>query len=76
MNYVRPTIPYTELPEAAPNDDLAAEWNTYRKLLPQWLAEGHEGKTVLLKGEEVVGIYETEEAAEVEGLRRFLRTRS
>ena len=68
----RPHLHYTELPEPGPNSGLAVEWNTYRREVGRLLAEGHEGKYLLIKGEEVLGIFPTKEAADEEGRRRFL----
>ena len=33
----------TELPEAKPGEPLAEEWNTYRRQVSGWLAEGRDG---------------------------------
>jgi hypothetical protein len=66
------TIPYTELPDLKPDDQLFHEWNTYRKELPRLLAEGHEGKIILLKGTEIIGLYDSMDAAHIAGLKRFL----
>lgn len=38
------------------------------------LAEGHEGKHVLIKGQELIGLYDNYEAAKDEGLKRYLRS--
>ena len=66
------TIPYTELPNVLPDDALFQEWNTYRKELPRLLAEGNEGKFILLKGSQIIGLYESLDAAYRAGLQRFL----
>ncbi len=50
-------------------DDLAVEIATYRARLPELLA--HEGKYVLIKGDEVIGFYKTSRAAVRAGRRRF-----
>ena len=55
----RPAIHYTELPEANPDSPLYREWNTYRREVRRLLAEGHEGKFVLIKGEEIIGLFDT-----------------
>jgi hypothetical protein len=51
---------------------LAPEWETYRREVGRLLAEGHEGQWVLVKGDQIVGLYDTDAAAEAEGHRRFL----
>jgi hypothetical protein len=68
-----PTIPHTELKEAMPGDSLAAEWNTYLREVARLLAEGQEGRCALIKGETILGIYETYDVARCEGVKRFGR---
>src|SRR5262245_507641 len=68
-----PTIPYTALAEAPPGSPIAAEWNFYRRIIGRLLAEGHEGKWLLIKNEEIVGIWGTEADANTVRLERFLR---
>jgi hypothetical protein len=70
----RPTVHYTQLSEAKPGDPLYLEWNTYRREVALWLAEGQKGKWVLIKGETVVGLYDTFDAAWAEGCKRYLLT--
>lgn len=65
-------VHYTELPEAKPGEPLAEEWNTYRREVGRWLAEGLEGRHVLIKGKEILGIYDTSEEAREVGLKRYL----
>jgi hypothetical protein len=65
-------VHYTELPEAEPGSVLAAEWNTYRREVGRWLAEGLEGRHVLIKGESVIGMYATDEEARAAGYQRYL----
>lgn len=38
---------------------LKREINTYRRELPRLLAEGEEGKFVLIKGDQVIGVWDT-----------------
>lgn len=65
-------VHYTELPETKPDDVLGREWNTYRQEVGRLLAEGQAGRFVLIKGEEILGLYDTWDAAREVGLRRFL----
>jgi hypothetical protein len=58
-----PTIHYTELAEAPPDSPIATEWNCYRREVGRLLAEGHEDKWVLIKGEQIVGIWDAQEQA-------------
>ena len=67
-----PTIHYTELPESSPDSPLYQAWNTYRQEVARLLAEGQEGKFVLIKDEAVIGLYDTWGAAREAGLRRYL----
>jgi hypothetical protein len=67
------TISYRDLPPAEPGSQLAVEWDFYRQEVGRLLADGHAGKHVLIKGAEIIGIYETHEEALGEGYRRFSR---
>jgi hypothetical protein len=67
-------IHYTELPESKPGDTLASEWNTYYREVGRLLAESHEGKFVLIKGEEIIGLFPCWDGAWEVGLKRFGRT--
>jgi hypothetical protein len=68
----RRCIHYTELPDVPPDDVYFDEWNTFRRELPRLLAEGNEGKFVLLKGKKIIGIYDTWEAGRSAGLEKYL----
>ena len=45
--------------EAPPDSPLATEWNFYRRQVGRLLAEGNQGKWVLIKGERIIGIWDT-----------------
>lgn len=66
------TIHYTELPEGRPESPLCQEWNYYRREVGHLLAEGNEGKWVLIKGEQVIGIWDTFEEARHVASQRYL----
>jgi hypothetical protein len=68
-----PGIHYTQLPDCPPDSPNAPEWNYYRRIIGQLLVEGHEGKWLLIKDEEIVGIWNTESEADVVRVQRFLR---
>jgi hypothetical protein len=73
MNQPRPnTISYRDLRPAQPGSPLAVEWDFYRQEVGRLLAEGHTGRHVLIKGAEIIGIYDTHLEASAEGSRRFL----
>jgi hypothetical protein len=65
------TIHFSELPEDTSGGPLSTEWNFYRREVGRLLADGHEGRWVLIKGEEVVGIWDTEEDVNRVRLERF-----
>src|SRR6266496_3718000 len=67
----RRTIHYTELADLPADDPLSCEWNAYRRALPRLLAEGNEGKFILMKGEDIIGLYETWDAAHEVGLKAY-----
>jgi hypothetical protein len=68
----RPTIHWTELPEDTSGGRIAKEWNFYRTQVGRLLAEGHEGRWVLVKGEEIIGIWDTEKEANQVRVQKFL----
>lgn len=57
-------------PEMREDGPLAEELETYYTHRVELLAEAR-GKYVLIKGKQIVGIYEGQEEAFLEGLRRF-----
>jgi len=68
-----PTVHYTELLPAHPNSPLAVEWELYRREVGRLLAEGYEGKHVVIKGDQIIGLYDTHLEALGEANKRFLR---
>jgi hypothetical protein len=68
------TIHYTELKPAEPGGPLATEWNRYLREVGRLLAEGNEGRWVLIKGEEILGVFDKREDATALGYQRFLMT--
>jgi hypothetical protein len=73
MNEVgRRTIPYSELPEMNDGGPLREEGNTYRREVARLLAEGHEGKFILIKGDQEVSLHNSWDAARQAGLRLYL----
>jgi hypothetical protein len=66
-------IPFTALPADNSNEPLAQEWNVYRREIGRLLAEGHQGRFVLIKGEEIVDLFDDWSAARQAGLKRYLR---
>jgi len=68
----RPTIHYTQLAPLPPGSQLEEEWETYRREVGRLLAEGHEGRCVMIKGRKILGIWDTLMDAYTEGVNRFL----
>ncbi len=69
----RSGVHYTELPEDTSNGPLAREWNLYRREVGRLLADGHEGRYVVIRGEDIIGIFDSWDTARAAGLQRFLR---
>lgn len=65
------TVPYTELGPLVPPGLLSEEWDFYRREAGRFLAEGHEGKFVVIQGEEILGFFDTEDEARRAGRERF-----
>lgn len=65
------TIHFPDLPPLNPSDALFQAWNTYRKEVGRLLAEGHEGKVVLVYEETIIGLFDQEETALAEGYQRY-----
>ena len=67
-----PTIHYTELAAAESDDVLAEEWETYRREVGRLLAEGNEGRHILIKGQRIIGIWDTHQQAMAAAYEQFL----
>ena len=65
------TIHFSELPEDTSGGPIAIEWNFYRREAGRLLAEGNEGRWILIKGEQIVGIWDTEADANRVRLEQF-----
>ncbi len=65
------TIHYTEMPGPQRGDKYYREWITYRREAGRLLTEGCEGRFVLINGDEVRGVWNTEEDAMAEGYDQF-----
>ena len=68
----RETLHHTQLP-ADPSDDPAArDWNCYLREAGRLITDGHEGRWVLIKGETIVGVWDTDEEARTAAAEQFL----
>ena len=59
------------LGDAPPGSPIKVEWDFFRRELPRLLAEGHEGRWVLIKGEEIIGLFDTFREARSVGTRSY-----
>jgi hypothetical protein len=66
------TVHHSQLPEAKPDSPLYHEWNTYRREVARLIAEGQFGRHVLIKGVQIVGIWDTHNEAARAGYQQFL----
>src|SRR5487761_757193 len=67
-----PTIHYTELPASRPGEALADEGETYRREVGRLLAEGNEGRYIVIKGQQIIGIWDREKDALAIAYQKFL----
>src|SRR4051812_41910016 len=67
LRYIR----VEDVPDPPPDDVFAKEWAVYKRELPRLLAEGHEGKFVLIKGDALIGVWGDRYEALREGYARF-----
>jgi hypothetical protein len=73
MSERKRAIHWTELPEDTSGGPLATESNFYRREIGRLIVEGHENRWVLIKGEEIIGIWDTREEAFAVASERFFR---
>jgi hypothetical protein len=66
-------IHWTQLEENTSDWPYAAEWNCYRQLVGRLLTEGHEGRWVAIKGESLIGFWDTLAEAETFALEHSLQ---
>jgi hypothetical protein len=72
MHDTSTTIHFSKLPPAEAGSMIAREWDTYRREVGRLLADGHEGRFALIKGDQVVGLFDSREEAKAAGSARFL----
>jgi hypothetical protein len=53
------------------NNPISREWDVFRRERPRLLAEGHEGRWVLIKGEEIIGLFDSRQEAMTVGTLKF-----
>jgi hypothetical protein len=69
----RRIIHWTEIPEDTSGGPISTEANFYRREVGRLLADGQEGRWVLIKGEKIIGIWDTREEAFEVASNRFFR---
>jgi hypothetical protein len=81
QNPVRPALPteprtvhYSELPPSEPGSQLCQEWNFYRRNVGRLLAEGQDGKWVLIKRDAIIGVFAAEDEALKVGCQKYSST--
>jgi hypothetical protein len=77
LKYVRDAeghlaIHYSELRPLESGHPLYEEWELYRREVARLIAGGQEGKHVLIRGDQIIGIWDARDEANQEGLRRYL----
>jgi hypothetical protein len=60
-----------DLPDLPPDDPLGQEWKTYKREVARLVAEGNEGRSCLIKGDEIVGMWDSFSDAAAAGFQRF-----
>jgi len=66
-------IHYSELGPLEPGDVFFEEWNTYLQEVGRLLADGQAGRFMLIKGKQLLGVFESWDAARTAGWQRFVR---
>jgi hypothetical protein len=69
-----PTIHYSQMAPASGEGPIDREYETFRREVGRLLAEGHEGKWVLIKGDQIIGLYGSKDEALGAGYARFHQT--
>lgn len=65
-------IHYTQLAPSEPGDVFFDEWNTYLQEVGGLLADGQAGRFMLIKGKQLLGVFDSWDTARITGLQRFL----
>jgi hypothetical protein len=68
-----PTIHYSKMADLPASSPVHGESRTFRRELPRLLAEGHEGKWALIKGEAIIRLFDTFGEAADAGYEQFLQ---
>ena len=60
-----------DLPELPPDDPQALDWNTYKREAARLIAEGHEGRYVLIRQGVICGVWDKQSEAINAGYDKF-----
>jgi hypothetical protein len=71
MNWRQQIRHWTELQDDTSGGPLATEWNFYRREVGRLLIQGNDNRWVLIKGEEIIGIWDTRDEAFTIASERF-----
>lgn len=66
-------IHYSELQPFSTEGPCTEEYDTYRREVGRLIAEGHEGKHVLIYNSQIIGLFDSNAEAVAEGYRRYLK---
>lgn len=69
--YTMGGYPPQDLPDLPPDSPYATEWRAYKREVLRLLAEGHAGRYALVKGDEVVSVWDTFRDAKQAGYEQF-----
>jgi hypothetical protein len=60
-----------QVPDVPDSEPLAREWKTFKREVGRLVAEGHAGRFAIVKGDQVVSVWDTPRDAEQGGRERF-----
>lgn len=69
--YMMGGYPPQDLPDLPEGSRFADEWRAYKREVLRLLAEGHAGRYVLVKGDQVLSVWDTLRDARQAGYERF-----
>lgn len=60
-----------QVPDISDGEPLACEWRTFKREIYRLIGEGHAGRFALVKGDELVRVYDTLQEADLNGRALF-----
>ncbi len=64
-------IPLDDVPDIADGEPFAEEWRAFKQRAQRLVQEGHTGRYALLKGNQLVGVWDSLDAADLQGRQQF-----